>query len=77
MKKERIRRIPVNDMDKGRGKVAERHGGPWLFLSSTGSGWWRFYEDEPEEVRWLEPVERDGKLDHLKNEDYEKWDGSM
>ena len=75
MKKERIRRIPVNDMDI---KAVER----WLndmaarglFLSSTGSSWWRFYEDEPEEVRYrLEPVEeRDGKLDHLKNEDYEK-----
>ena len=75
MKKERIRRIPVNDMDI---KAVER----WLndmaarglFLSSTGSNWWRFYEDEPEEVRYrLEPVEeRDGKLDHLKNEDYEK-----
>ena len=65
MKKERIRRIPVNDMDI---KAVER----WLndmaarglFLSSTGSSWWRFYEDEPEEVRYrLEPVEeRDGKL---------------
>ena len=75
MKKERIRRIPVNDMDI---KAVER----WLndmaarglSLSSTGSSWWRFYEDEPEEVRYrLEPVEeRDGKLDHLKNEDYEK-----
>ena len=75
MKKERIRRIQVNDMDI---KAVER----WLndmaarglFLSSTGSSWWRFYEDEPEEVRYrLEPVEeRDGKLDHLKNEDYEK-----
>ncbi len=75
MKKERIRRIPVNDMDI---KAVER----WLndmaarglFLSSTGSSWWRFYEDEPEEVRYrLEPVEeRDGTLDHLKNEDYEK-----
>ena len=75
MKKERIRRIPVNAMDI---KAVER----WLndmaarglFLSSTGSSWWRFYEDEPEEVRYrLEPVEeRDGKLDHLKNEDYEK-----
>lgn len=75
MKKERIRRIPMNDMDI---KAVER----WLndmaarglFLSSTGSSWWRFYEDEPEEVRYrLEPVEeRDGKLDHLKNEDYEK-----
>jgi hypothetical protein len=75
LKKERIRRIPVNDMDI---KAVER----WLndmaarglFLSSTGSSWWRFYEDEPEEVRYrLEPVEeRDGKLDHLKNEDYEK-----
>ena len=75
MKKERIRRIPVNDMDI---KAVER----WLndmaarglFLSSTGSSWWRFYEDEPEEVRYrLEPVEeRDGKLDHLKIEDYEK-----
>lgn len=75
MKKERIRRIPVNDMDI---KAVER----WLndmaarglFLSSTGSSWWRFYEDEPKEVRYrLEPVEeRDGKLDHLKNEDYEK-----
>jgi len=75
LKKERIRRIPVNAMDI---KAVER----WLndmaarglFLSSTGSSWWRFYEDEPEEVRYrLEPVEeRDGKLDHLKNEDYEK-----
>lgn len=75
MKKENIRRIPVNDMDI---KAVER----WLndmaarglFLSSTGSSWWRFYEDEPEEVRYrLEPVEeRDEKLDHLKNEDYEK-----
>lgn len=75
MKKERTRRIPVNAMDI---KAVER----WLndmaarglFLSSTGSSWWRFYEDEPEEVRYrLEPVEeRDGKLDHLKNEDYEK-----
>ena len=79
MKKERIRRIPVNDMDI---KAVER----WLndmaarglFLSSTGSSWWRFYEDEPEEVRYrLEPVEeRDGKLDHLKNEDYEKMGGT-
>ena len=75
MKKERIRRIPVNDMDI---KAVERwlndKAARGLFLSSTGSSWWRFYEDEPEEVRYrLEPVEeRDGKLDHLKNEDYEK-----
>ena len=75
MKTERLRRIPVNDreikaVERGLNDMAARG----LFLSSTGSSWWRFYEDEPEEVRYrLEPVEeRDGKLDHLKNEDYEK-----